>query len=83
MKFEILKNQKLFSSLEYLDGKGMSGYKKGEKEKKEKFLRHWTIQSATTFLERCRKMVLEIWFGNLVQEIWFKKSASRKMVLQT
>ena len=73
MKFEILKNQKLFSSLEYLDGKGMSGYKKGEKEKKEKFLRHWTIQSATTFLERCRKVV---W------EILFEKSCSRKMAIQ-
>ena len=31
----------------------------------------WTIYSATTFLERCRKVV---------QEIWFKKSGSRNLV---
>ena len=30
--------------------------------------------SATTFLEKCRKVVLKI---------WFEKSGSRKMVLQT
>ena len=34
----------------------------------------WTIKSATTFLERCRKVVLEI---------LFEKSGLRKMVLQT
>ena len=34
----------------------------------------WTIKSATTFLERCRKVVLEI---------CLKKTGSRKMVLQT
>ena len=32
---------------------------------------HWTIYSATTFLEKCRKVV---------QEIWFEKSGSRNMV---
>ena len=31
----------------------------------------WTIYSATTFLENCRKVV---------REIWFKKSGSRKAV---
>ena len=48
----------------------------------------WTIYSATTFLERCRKVVQEIWFKksgsrNLVQKIWFEKSGLRKMVVQT
>ena len=33
----------------------------------------WTIYSATTFLERCRKVVREIWFEN---------SGSRKVVDQ-
>ena len=39
-----------------------------------KSLTLWTIYSATTFLEKCRKVV---------SEIWFEKSGSRKMVLQT
>ena len=34
---------------------------------------HWTIYSATSFLEKCRKVV---------REIWFKKSGSRKVVDQ-
>ena len=33
----------------------------------------WTIYSATAFLERCRKVV---------REIWFEKSGSRKVVDQ-
>ena len=28
-------------------------------------IRHWTIYSATTFLEKCRKVVLEKWFCKL------------------
>ena len=37
------------------------------------FITLWTIKSATIFLERCRKVVLEI---------WFEKSDSRKVVDQ-
>ena len=33
--------------------------------------KNWTILSAITFLERCRKVV---------REIWFEKSGSKKMV---
>ena len=35
--------------------------------------KQWTIYSATTFLEKCKKVV---------QEIWFDKNGSRKMVDQ-
>ena len=39
---------------------------------------YWTIYSAITFLERCRKVVREIWFEksgskNLVQEKWLTR----------
>ena len=39
---------------------------------------HWTIYSATTFLEKCRKVVWEIWFEksgsrNLVWEKWLTR----------
>ena len=38
----------------------------------------WTIYSATTFLERCRKVVREKWFEksgsrNLVREKWLTR----------
>ena len=51
------------------------------------YIRHWTIYSATSFLEKCIKVVREIWFEksgsrNLVQEIWFEKYGSRKVVDQ-
>ena len=58
---------------------------------------YWTIYSATTFLERCRKGVWKIWFEksglrNLVREkmflqirffFWFEKSGwpEKKVVL--
>ena len=46
-------------------------------------IRHWTIYSAPTFLERCRKVVREKWFEksgsrNLVQEKWLTR---KKVVL--
>ena len=52
---------------------------KFEKNLPLKIWHYWTIYSATTFLERCKKVVWEIWFEksglrNLVQEIWFEKS---------
>ena len=34
----------------------------------------WTIYSATTFLESCRKGVRKSGSRNLVPEIWFQKS---------
>ena len=37
------------------------------------YIRHWTIYSATSFLEKCIKVV---------REIWFEKSGSRKVVDQ-
>ena len=38
----------------------------------------WTIYSATTFLEKCRKVVREIWFEksvsrNLIREKWLTR----------
>ena len=43
---------------------------------------HWTIYSATTFLERCRKVVREKWLEksgsrNLVQEKWLTRKKIR------
>ena len=39
---------------------------------------HWTIYSETSFLEKCRKVVREIWFEksgsrNLVREKWLTR----------
>ena len=31
---------------------------------------HWTIYSATSFLEKCRKVVLEKWFFKLGFFFW-------------
>ena len=42
------------------------------------FFFYWTIYSATSFLEKCRKVVREIWFEksgsrNLVREKWLTR----------
>ena len=42
------------------------------------FVMLWTIYSATSFLEKCRKVVREIWFEksgsrNLVREKWLTR----------
>ena len=58
--------QEKCSSLEPLRG---NFYKTGQGVK----IAQWTISSATTFLEKCRKVV---------REIWFEKSGSRKVVDQ-
>ena len=58
--------QEKSSSLEPLRG---NFYKTGQGVK----IAQWTISSATTFLEKCRKVV---------REIWFEKSCSLKVIDQ-